>query len=296
VAGGCGGAYRLLLTRRPAGGKICGEVRPAAAAAPPAVLAADVPLSSHAALPPGLRLPRAPACQAGALVGTARARHSHADTPASGRSCPPRRQQASASAPGPSQPTTPPLLPPQVCPGAAAGQGRVPGAQREAGAAGATGALHGGAGAVTRCGGGRGGGGGVCVGGGLSGACGWQAGLDGLKGMKWRPVYSLLLQTGSGEASSQRHAPAVSSCSARGPFPPQVAPSLDQLTSHCIGFCKSFEVESPAAAPAPASGAHSAAGTAAVSTEASPRSDLPEVRRCAVSYPRLCCCRGCTAA
>ncbi|KAL4855645.1 putative 1-phosphatidylinositol-3-phosphate 5-kinase [Chlorella vulgaris] len=58
----------------------------------------------------------------------------------------------------------------------------------------------------------------------------------------------------------------------------QVAPSLDQLTSHSTGFCKLFEVESlqPAGGAAAAAAATTAAATAAatpsaVSTEVSPR-------------------------
>lgn len=49
----------------------------------------------------------------------------------------------------------------------------------------------------------------------------------------------------------------------------QVAPSVDQLSGHCIGFCKEFEVESlPSAA-----GAAGAAAAAVGGTEASPHAN-----------------------
>lgn len=85
--------------------------------------------------------------------------------------------------------------------------------------------------------------------------------------------------------------------------PTQVAPSADQLSSHCVGFCKEFEVESVAAQQAPENGVGSstAPASAAASAEPSPRTpEAPDVRaQAGCSAPAYCqcgrhwCCREC---
>lgn len=81
-----------------------------------------------------------------------------------------------------------------------------------------------------------------------------------------------------------------------GGIPVQVAPSSDELSSHCVGFCKEFEVESASAQQAQqaqqasqqhANGASAldVPASAAASTEPSPRTPVaPDVRPQARCY------------